>query len=373
MIRSNPVCPDSRVEKEAWSLTKAGYDVHILAWDRSGNHDEEESSIKVADVEILITRFGHKAAFGAGMRSIVPYLSFQWSINRWLRKHRTEYDAVHACDFDTAFFSYRYVLKEKKKFVFDIFDILVSNPDSFFRRCIFKAEHSIIPKADAVIICTESRKSQLREYTPKKLAVIHNTPMEQMLPREGTEVFRVSGDKVKVVYVGILQENRMLIELLDYFKSHPEMEFHVGGFGRLEESFIKAAQEHQNIFFYGKIPYENTLELENKCDIMLAIYNPALENHRNAAPNKFYESLMLGKPVIMVKGTGMSDIVLQHGIGELIDYSEESFSEGLERLIKNRDNWGIMSERMKELYRENYDWSEMGRRLTDLYSTLFSE
>lgn len=37
ILRSNPVRPDSRVEKEAWSLAKAGYDVHILAWDRDTN------------------------------------------------------------------------------------------------------------------------------------------------------------------------------------------------------------------------------------------------------------------------------------------------------------------------------------------------
>ena len=35
IARSNAVEPDSRVEKEANSLAKAGYDVTILAWDRS--------------------------------------------------------------------------------------------------------------------------------------------------------------------------------------------------------------------------------------------------------------------------------------------------------------------------------------------------
>ena len=34
MLRSNPVNPDSRVEKEVLALSKAGFDVQILAWDR---------------------------------------------------------------------------------------------------------------------------------------------------------------------------------------------------------------------------------------------------------------------------------------------------------------------------------------------------
>ena len=49
IIRSNPVRPDSRVEKEAWTLKKNGYDVHILAWDRSTNIRETNDFVNVAD------------------------------------------------------------------------------------------------------------------------------------------------------------------------------------------------------------------------------------------------------------------------------------------------------------------------------------
>ena len=70
IIRSNPVRPDSRVEKEAWALKKAGYDVHILAWDRDTDIRETESSISVAETEIPITRLGYKATFGEGFKNI---------------------------------------------------------------------------------------------------------------------------------------------------------------------------------------------------------------------------------------------------------------------------------------------------------------
>ena len=65
---------------------------------------------------------------------------------------------------------------------------------------------------------------------------------------------------------------------------------------------------------------------------MLAIYDPEIENHRFAAPNKFYESLMLGKPVMMVKNTGMSQVVVENDLGVLIEYTAEGFREGLDSL-----------------------------------------
>ena len=106
---------------------------------------------------------------------------------------------------------------------------------------------------------------------------------------------------------------------------------------------------------------------------MLAIYDPAIENHRFAAPNKFYESLMLGKPVIMVRGTGMSEVVEDNSIGELIDYSKEGFINGVNRLIERKDEWHSIGYKMKEIYRNQYCWDEMERRLIQVYSDLQNE
>ena len=103
---------------------------------------------------------------------------------------------------------------------------------------------------------------------------------------------------------------------------------------------------------------------------MLAIYDPVIENHRFAAPNKFYESLMLGKPVIMARGTGMSQVVEDNTIGVLIDYSKEGFADGINRLFEMKDEWPAMGNRMKALYQEQYCWDEMERRLIQLYAEL---
>ena len=115
IIRSNPVCPDSRVEKEAWTLKKSGYDVHILAWDRSSDIYEVNTFIDVIDEKIPITRLGHKATFGEGFKNIKAYLSFQFHMRKWLRKQK--FDIIHACDFDTAFSSISIAKKKKIKFI----------------------------------------------------------------------------------------------------------------------------------------------------------------------------------------------------------------------------------------------------------------
>lgn len=366
ILRSNPVRPDSRVEKEAWSLKKAGYDVHILAWDRDTDEEEANDYIRVAGLEIPITRLGYKATYGEGFKNIKPYLKFQFHMRKWLQKNN--FDVVHACDFDTAFFTQGVVRKKKELFVFDIFDFLFGEPSGFMQRCVKKAQFQIINRANATIICTEERKAQIRGSHPRKLAVVHNTPATVQIGKCGkrTEIT----ERVKLVYVGILQDYRLLLEIAQAVSESEVLELHVGGFGKYEDYFTRMAQEYNNIKFYGRLTYEETLSLEEECDIMLAIYDPSIENHRFAAPNKFYESLMIGKPVMMVKNTGMAQIVEDKAIGVVIDYSKESFVNGVNLLVQQRENWSCIGEKMKSIYRDHYCWDEMEKRLLDIYSQI---
>lgn len=231
-----------------------------------------------------------------------------------------------------------------------------------------KAQYKIINKADATIICTEERKQQISGSKPRNLTVIHNTPSKYQITDVSVE-FNCS-DKVRLVYVGILQDYRLLKEIVEAVSESDSIELHIGGFGKYESFIQSMSEKFNNIYFYGLMSYSDTLALENKCDIMLAIYDPSIDNHFYAAPNKFYESLMLGKPVIMVKNTGMSGVVSQNDIGVLIDYSKESFISGVNELIDRKSQWQVMKERMKKLYREQYSWDEMERRLLELYAGL---
>jgi len=366
IIRSNPVRPDSRVEKEAWSLKEAGYDVHILAWDRDTDVYETNEYINIANVSIPITRLGHKATFGEGLKNLKSYLAFQFHVRKWLKKH--DFNIVHACDFDTAFFSQSIVHRKKEKFIFDIFDFLYGEPHNFMQKCVKKAQINIINRANATIICTEERKKQIFGSNPKELAVVHNTPAAVQV--SDTDFKIDVTDKVKIAYVGILQDYRLLKEVAEVITKSKNLELHIGGFGKYESYFFQLSEKFDNIKFYGRLNYDQTLALEKACDVMLAIYDPSIENHRFAAPNKFYESLMLGKPVVMVKGTGMSQVVEENNIGVLIEYSEIGFLEGINKLINEKHLWPTMEQKMKKLYNENYSWEEMRKRLLGLYERL---
>jgi len=369
-IRSNPVDPDSRVEKEVNSLLKIGHSIEVIGWDRSNKYKKKDEILELHNGSVAIHRFGIPAIFGGGFKkNLIPLIKFQLNIFSWLIKNRKKYDAIHACDFDTAFSSFICAKLLKKKLIYDIFDYYV---DSFhvpkvLKRVVEKIDHLIINKSDAVIICSEKRKEQIKGSHPKKLYIIHNSPPDLS---DKINIKHLNKEKVKIVYVGILSEGRFLKEIADIIKDKSEYEFHIGGFGKLENYFKDLSKKYDNIYFYGKLPYKETLELEKSCDIMTAIYDPYIPNHKYAAPNKFYEALMLGKPIIMIKNTGMDDIVSKYKIGEVIEYNKVSLLKAFEKLKRQREKWKDIAIIMKDIYNKNYSWPIMEIELYSLYKNL---
>ncbi len=368
IIRSNQVCPDSRVEKEAAALIEYGHGITILSWDRRADYKTRQEQIDVFGFDVPIIRFGHKAEFGAGFKNLKSYLLFQKDLFRWLIRNKEKYDVIHACDFDTAFTSTIANLFLRKKIVFDIFDYIGGERRTLFQKIICRLQNWIINQSSATIICTEERRKQIKKSHPHNLVIIHNSPpqiseLNAAKHKEGI---------TKVCYVGILQDYRLLKEMPEFFINHPNFELHIGGFGKYEEFYKKLSYTYKNIIYYGSLQYQDTLKLENECDIMLAIYDPTIENHIFAAPNKFYEGLMLGKPLIMVKGTGMSYIVEQYHIGETIEYSAKGFELGVLELSSRREEWPEISKKMKEIYND-FSWNEMKTRLDALYKKICYE
>lgn len=373
IIRSNPVDPDSRVEKQANSLIKNGHEVEVVGWDRNGKYFINESYLNLQNGRIKIYRFGIPAVFGGGIKkNLFPLLKFQRRLYKWLSRNIINYDAIHACDFDTAFISHKIAKNNRKLFIYDIFDFYVDsfNVPSFLKKTIKSMDINIINGADTSIICTEKRKEQISGSSPRNLVIIHNTPPEIDF---NNELLELNNSKIKIVYVGILANGRGIKEIAEIVRNDLRFEFHIGGFGKLESYFERLSNEYSNIFYYGKLPYNKTLELENSCDIMTAIYNPEIPNHRYAAPNKFYEALMLGKPIIMAKNTGMDEVVIKNNIGVVVDYDIESIKKGLLSLISQKYEWADMSCRMRFLYSNKYSWDEMERRLVSIYNRNASE
>jgi len=365
-LRSNPIDPDPRVEKEATALAEAGYEVRVLGWDRTAKLPREE--VKPFG---LVERIPIQARFGAGLGNLPALLRFQVALASYLVRQKRSYDVIHACDFDTAFTAFLVGRLLGKRVVYDVFDFyaeMLRNTPAWVREVIRLVDLRLMGRVDALIIADDARKEQIRGARPKRLVVIYNTPdipSPPPLPEDPPPL--------RIAYVGQLQIERGILEVLEVLKRHPEWELDLAGFGGDEAPILEKVKGMPNVRFHGKVPYEKALELMAGAHVLFATYDPAIPNHRYSSANKLFEAMALGRPVLVARGTGMDKIVESEKIGFVVDYGDTNQLETAlqEVFFWTREKREEFKHRSRRVYESKFSWSISKDKLKKLYSELF--
>lgn len=273
-------------------------------------------------------------------------------------------DVIHACDYDTGAIVRIFSKNKGVRYVYDIYDYYVdAHPvPKLLKSYIEKGEIDTIENAEFTIICTEERREQIKKAVPKKLVVIHNSP-EVMKLEESPEEY-------DYVYCGSLYDGRLIKETLDEYPNHEQLHFVFAGYGEYTEIARKLAVEFSGFEFLDSIPYAQVLEVEMKSKVISALYDPRIRNHQLCAPNKFYEALALGKPLIVCKGTGIDRVVEKENIGYTINYDVHEFYDAINKLVHDPDLRKEMGYKARKLYESKYRWELMKERLISAYMCL---
>ena len=370
LLRTNSYNYDSRVQRTVKALSRTNR-VTVLAWDRNENHAISLSSVESGSGRSTIISYGIRAEFGDGLLKIGQYAKYFVMAFRWLAYHRKDYDEIHACDLDTAIISFFFKVFYKKVLVYDIFDYYIDshNIPRLMKRVLQTIDGIIIKISDYVILCNGERKAQVLGVKKSKLVIVHNCPDRQLSSDLSPNYARTASQKKRICYVGILGRGRLLPELLEFVSKNDGFELWIWGFGEYQELVMRYSRENSSIRYLGKIEYESVLRIESMCDIMLATYDPSIRNNRYSAPNKFYEAMSLGIPILVCKGMGIDKIVEKYEIGIAVDYSFEGLKDGLESLVQRYDTYkNAMVTKGRRLYDTCYSWQVMEGRLNSIYA-----
>jgi glycosyltransferase involved in cell wall biosynthesis len=356
------------VEKAAVSLSEAGYLVKILGWDRTATR---RSNTNIGSIEL--TRLKIKAGYGKGIKNFPGLIRWQVGCILWLTRHHADYEIIHACDFDTVIPALFTKFIWGKIVVYDIFDFyadhLRSTP-SWITNVIRWADKRIIGIVDGVILADDSRKEQISGSRPKRIVVVYNTPIDYQNKQHNFVETQEDKD-FTLAYIGLLQVERGIFEILEIMKHHSDWRFLLAGFGGDEKLIMDRASVLDNVTWYGRVSYDQALRISREADILLATYNPSIPNHRYASPNKVFEAMMLGKPIIVANGTNIDRIIEDHEFGFVVDYGDtDGIDRVLTRLAEAPRLKSNLGRNARLAYERHYSWSEMESRLLMLYNDL---
>lgn len=358
-IRSSNIYDDSRATKEILALAEANHLIYVLGWNRNGLAEEKTREV--------FSNFGNIFYYfynGKVSEQLISKVNDRINWSKWI-KHTImsidSFDFIHCCDFDTGYAVYQLHKKNGFPYNYDIYDYYNDshNVPKTISPIIAKLENKIIENATVTIICTEERQKQIGNAKPNNLVVIHNSP-EVKIINETEEIYDYA-------YCGGLFNSRLIGEILDGYSNHSDISMAFVGTGSFEKELVQLSTTFPNMYYFGSKKYNEVLDIENKTRVISAIYDPKIRNHRYCAPNKFYEALGLGKPIIVCKGTGIDKIVRDYNLGLVIDYNAESFYNALLTLLQNGDLRKQMGKNGRALYEREYDWRIMKKRLVALY------
>lgn len=368
-LRASDIHREPRAEKEIGILLD-DYKIEVLCWDREGKFSKTENKNGY-----LIHRCQIKGRYGSGLKNVFPMIKWQIYEFFWLMKN--QFDAVHVCDFDVYLPALAAAKLKRKKIVYDIFDFygeMIVAP-RLLKNFIKKIDAFLTQFADGVIVTDENRINKIKELNLKRAIVIYNTPPDfydkfykNIEDKKKTDVFTMA-------YIGLIEKGRGCDILLQMAAEIPNTNFIFGGFSIYESDEIlkKKMENIPNVIFLGRVfPYEKTLEMLSKCDAMFALYDPSAPMHKYSSANKVFESMMLGKPIVVAENTGMDKIVEKHKTGLIVEYGDkEQIKQAILKLIGlKKDGNNFYGDNGRKAYLNVFNIKIMKERMLKFYAEI---
>jgi glycosyltransferase involved in cell wall biosynthesis len=234
-------------------------------------------------------------------------------------------------------------------------------------QCLMSIKKAI-SNSDAVISTAINCDNMISLMKNNNHIVIYNT---SVLPvRSGKNIGK---DKIVLVHEGSMKFNRGLRLMLDifndtYFREHIKLKIVGDIYGDERKYFEQKKQEYQiddsMIEVTGWIKYE---ELSKYLigNIGIMFFEKSFTTYYSM-PNKLFNYISSGLPILCVHGAESSDFIFQNKIGCIVERDSDSIKIGINTIIENYDFYlnNILNAQ------GSFSWRNDEKKLLELYGNL---
>jgi len=371
-IVNNCFTNDSRVKKQAISLTNAGYEVSVFALWRDGlDHLSHENGYQVKRVKTYL--FSDKNIVTKTFRILV----FSFSLSLEIHK----FDIVHCHDFHPlpAILLSKLFFRSKSIVIYDAHELqseklALSKPSKFFIKSLEKLASPFISGFITVSESILESYNNLFSRMPKTL--ILNCPPKEELAKslKFDSLLSLRRGSVKCLYQGGFLPFRGIEELLEGSRDSgfESLNFifmgHAGitKFGKsLEKRIVDLAKKHKNIHHVKSVPMNDLLSFTSSASFGVCLTVDNCLNHKYSLPNKFFEYAMAGLPIVVSDLPEMRKLVQKYNCGVVCEtVTPYGIVKSIKELLANDLNkFSKNARRMAE----DHSWEVQEKKLLSLY------
>lgn len=361
------VVHDGRVLREAGALADAGHKVvvvHLPSGEEAGvpGGFRLRSATPPAWTRRLPRTLWRMIALG--------------SIARRARAMRP--DVVHANDIATLIPGYLAARLSGARLVYDTHEYAVGVP---YRKAVWAwlaatIERLLISRCDAVITVSDgiAERLQARYGLKERPTVVRNVP--DLPPPASAPDLREQmgiGSAPLVLHQGAVAEGRGGGNLV---RAVAEMDsahlLFLGADGTFADGLVHLASElgvGERTHFHPPVALTELLSYTTQADVGVSLLEDTCDNHRLALPNKLFEYLAAGLPVVVSDLPEMRRLVSERQVGWVTDPGDPAdIARALAEATGSRGDESL--ENRVRVAAAELNWRKERSRLTDLYARL---
>jgi glycosyltransferase involved in cell wall biosynthesis len=325
MLLTNAYDPDPRVRQEALALIAMGCRLRLLAWDRDGKGPASER-MEGVEVERIFLKSTHGRGASQIFFYVLLYLRMLW------RAWKIRFDVIHCHDLDTLPAGFILGKLKRKPVVYDAHesfaDMLEGKIHPAIGHGLVRLENFLIRRIALLIAVGEKLRRHFEQRGARRAVVVGNWKRLEDYSRsdqQNRELRRRLGipdDALAVACITQLLPDRKIEELLAAADECKDVYVIIGGKGTLRGLVEQRAKANPRIIYTGFVRAQDIPAYTCASDVVYYGFDPANPNARFSAPNKLFEALAAGRPLITGDFGEIADVVCEKGCGVVLrEYS----------------------------------------------------
>jgi glycosyltransferase involved in cell wall biosynthesis len=348
IIRRGPCTHDSRIMREADTLRGLGYRPVILGvvteQVQERNSVQEGTEIIRLDpgspfswARGLVRRRGRtrSGAGDAGSGQVSPGMSLAIRLHRWLRTldfyrkairvvRELRPELIHCNDYNTMWIGVVARLMGRTAVLYDSHELWPDrNLRSEPRWWLILCESLFVRSAHRVITASPGYAEVIsRRYRIETPRVVRNIPVSNpsVAGSPTTWGHTPAAEDRLALYVGALTSGRGLEISIKAMAQLPDVRLRLVGPGREHyrtglEALARAEGVADRVEFAGAVSPDQLLEAISEASVGLALIEPVCLSYRMSLPNKLFEYVAAGIPVLGSDLPAIGPLVSEYGIG----------------------------------------------------------
>ena len=360
---TNDLSTDQRVKKVCGTLNSMNYDILLIGRKRPTSL-ELKRPYRTKRMKLI---FNKGALFYA-----------EFNIRLFILLVFSKVDIYHANDLDTLLANYLAAIIRRKPIVYDSHEYFTGVPEIQNKKLVKKVwqtiEQLIFPKLKHIITVNQSIAQLYKEEYNKDLLILRNVPNKiETLKLKSKSELNIAEDKDIIITQGAgININRGIEELVEAMQYLNNVCLIIIGDGDVIPQLKKRVLElklENSIIFMGRMPYHEMMQYTQHAKLGITIDKDTNTNYKYSLPNKLFDFIHAGIPILASKIIEVEKIIKKYQIGLFINNHEPThIANQIKYALDNKElisewksnttlatkelNWEIEENTLKDLYKK---------------------